>query len=49
MSDGGKGSKRRPTLVDKKTADENWNLIFGNKKQKEKKEEKQKGKEKSVL
>ena len=35
MSDGGKGSKQRPT--DKKKFDENYDRIFGNKKGKEKK------------
>ena len=35
MSDGGKGSKQRPT--DKKKFDENYDKIFGNKKGKEKK------------
>lgn len=29
MSDGGKGSKQRPT--DKQKFDRNWDLIFGNK------------------
>jgi hypothetical protein len=35
MSDGGKGSKQRPT--DKKKFGENYDRIFGNKKGKEKK------------
>jgi len=34
MSDGGKGSKQRPT--DKKKFDENYDRIFGQKKKKEK-------------
>ena len=28
MSDGGKGSVRRPLSVDQKTFEENWNAIF---------------------
>lgn len=35
MSDGGKGSQQRPT--DKKKFDENYDRIFNNKKEKEKK------------
>lgn len=31
MSDGGKGSARRPCMVDQKTLDDNWALIFGKK------------------
>ena len=27
----GKGSGRRPTLIDEKEAEENWNRIFGKK------------------
>jgi len=39
MSDGGKGSKTRPT--DKKRFDDNYDLIFGNKnKKKDQKDEK---------
>jgi len=33
MSDGGKGSKQRPT--DKKKYDDNWDMIFGKKKEKD--------------
>jgi hypothetical protein len=29
MSDGGKGSARRPRLVPKEIADSNWDRIFG--------------------
>ena len=29
MSDGGKGSTRRPTLVPKTVVDTNWDAIFG--------------------
>lgn len=32
MSDGGKGSTRRPTLVPKTVVDTNWDAIFGKKK-----------------
>ncbi len=31
MSDGGKGSSRRPTFVDEKTLSDNWDKIFGKK------------------
>ena len=31
MSTGGKGDKRRPTLVPTKVADNNWDRIFGKK------------------
>ena len=31
MSTGGKGDKRRPTLVPTKVADDNWDRIFGKK------------------
>ena len=34
MSDGGKGSKQRPT--DKQKFDEGWDKIFGKKKEKDK-------------
>jgi len=37
MSDGGKGSAPRP--VDKKKFDENWDLIFGKKKEEPKDED----------
>jgi len=33
MSDGGKGSKQRPT--DKKKYGDNWDVIFGKKKEKD--------------
>ena len=36
--EGGKGSKQRPT--DKSKFDENWERIFGNKKDKDKKDSK---------
>ena len=39
VSDGGKGSLQRPT--DKKKFDENYDRIFGNKKDKQTSEEKQ--------
>jgi len=39
MSDGGKGSKQRPT--DKKKFDENYDRIFGKKKDEQKTEGKQ--------
>lgn len=31
----GKGSLRRPTQIDDKTAEDNWNRIFGKKKESE--------------
>ena len=34
MSTGGKGSKPRPLSVPRKKFDENWDRIFGKKKQK---------------
>lgn len=33
MSDGGKGSAPRPYSVDQKTFDNNWDRIFGKKKE----------------
>ncbi len=33
MADGGKGSRPRPYSVDQKTFDNNWDAIFGKKKQ----------------
>lgn len=37
---GGKGSRPRPYSVDKKNFDENWDRIFGKKKEEEKNDEK---------
>jgi len=34
MSDGGKGSSRRPLSVDSKTFENNWDAIFGKKEKK---------------
>jgi hypothetical protein len=38
MSDGGKGSTPRPYSVDQKTFDNNWELAFGKKKDKQPKD-----------
>ena len=46
MSDGGKGSRPRPFSVDQKTFDNNWNMIFGKRKQEQKNTDTEKEKDK---
>lgn len=46
MSDGGKGSRPRPYSVDRKTYENNWEAIFGDKQKKQEEKDTQNGEQK---